>query len=107
MFDRPTGTVTFLFTDIEGSTERWESQANTAEQSDRGQNYIHHATRGRRVSLFVRTAKRDAYGRTMPYFCLGPATYVEHRSERPMQITWRLEHALPGDTFVQYRAAVA
>ena len=26
MHDRPSGTVTFLFTDIEGSTERWESQ---------------------------------------------------------------------------------
>jgi class 3 adenylate cyclase len=24
MADRPTGTVTFLFTDIEGSTQRWE-----------------------------------------------------------------------------------
>ena len=26
MPDRPTGTVTFLFTDIEGSTRRWEHQ---------------------------------------------------------------------------------
>src|SRR4051812_15051608 len=26
MADRPTGTVTFLFTDIEGSTKRWEAQ---------------------------------------------------------------------------------
>src|SRR3972149_10541842 len=30
--DRPSGTVTFLFTDIEGSTGRWEAQ--TAEMRD-------------------------------------------------------------------------
>src|SRR5437763_1150403 len=24
MYERPTGTITFLFTDIEGSTKRWE-----------------------------------------------------------------------------------
>ncbi len=85
----------------------WESQASTAEDSQRGQDYVHHAARGRRVVLFVRTAKQSVDGQTMPYFCLGAATYVEHRSERPMQITWRLAHALPGDTFARWRAAVA
>jgi hypothetical protein len=85
----------------------WESQAHTAEHSQRGQDYVHHVVRGRRVVLFVRTAKSDADGRTMPYFCLGPATYVRHQSERPMQITWRLAHVLPGDTFARWRAAVA
>ncbi|MFQ5517498.1 MAG: hypothetical protein ACE5E8_07970, partial [Acidimicrobiia bacterium] len=56
---------------------------------------------------FVRTAKKGPTGRTAPYFCAGTASYVEHRSERPIQITWRLHHPLPGDTFAVYRAAVA
>ncbi len=40
------------------------------------------------------------------YF-LGPATDVSHQSERPMQIVWRLAHALPGDLFAAFAAAVA
>lgn len=85
----------------------WESQATTAEASDRGQNYVHHEARGRSVVLFIRPTKQTARGTTTPYFCAGMARYVEHRSERPMQITWRLDHSLPGDVFAAYRAAVA
>jgi hypothetical protein len=38
---------------------------------------------------------------------LGPATYVSHVGEAPMAITWRLQHALPGDLFQAFAAAVA
>ncbi|MEO8605800.1 MAG: hypothetical protein ABI629_24740 [bacterium] len=38
---------------------------------------------------------------------LGPATYVKHESELPMAVTWRLAHALPGDLFTSFAAAVA
>jgi len=33
MADLPSGTVTFLFTDIEGSTERWEHDAGAQPRS--------------------------------------------------------------------------
>ena len=33
--------------------------------------------------------------------------YVKHESELPMAVTWRLDHALPGDLFAQFAAAVA
>jgi superfamily II DNA or RNA helicase len=85
----------------------WESQAKDTVASERGQNYIHHLARDRSVVLFIRASKQDPTGRTMPYFCAGTARYVEHRSERPIQITWRLDDPLPGGTFVDYRAAVA
>ena len=85
----------------------WESQAKDTVASDRGQNYIHHKARDRTIIFFVRTTKRDPNGRTTPYFCAGTASYVEHQSERPIQITWKLDHPLPGDTFASYRAAVA
>jgi hypothetical protein len=85
----------------------WESQATTSVASETGQRYLHHHERGTNVALFIRLAKRDAAGRTMPYFCAGTASYAEHRSDRPIQITWRLHEPLPGDTFTAYRAAVA
>lgn len=85
----------------------WETQAVTSAASPTGQRYVNHEVRESRVSLFIRGTKRDSNGRTVPYFCAGTASYVEHRSERPMQITWRLHHALPGDIFAAYRAAVA
>ncbi len=57
--------------------------------------------------LFVRQAKTDSTGRTTPYSNVGTTTYVEHRNERPMQVTWHLDRPLPGDTFASYRAAIA
>ncbi len=59
----------------------WESQAKDTVASDRGQNYLHHQARDRKVALFIRLAKNNTAGRTMPYFCAGTATYVEHQSD--------------------------
>jgi superfamily II DNA or RNA helicase len=85
----------------------WESQSTTAATSAMGQRYINHEARGTSVVLFVRSSRTDINGRTRPYFCAGRARYIEHRSERPMQITWELHDPLPGDIFTAFRAAVA
>ncbi len=92
---------------INDSLFHWESQNTTSEASPTGQNFIHHHERGINIVLFVRTTRNDEYGRTRPYFCVGPVDYIEHRSEKPMQITWKLHRPLPGDVFIEYRAAVA
>jgi superfamily II DNA or RNA helicase len=85
----------------------WESQSTTSLASPTGQRYLHHAASGSKVVLFIREQRKNDAGRAMPYFCAGTATYVEHRSERPIQITWRLDRPLPGDVFASYRAAIA
>ncbi len=100
-------TTRYLDYAISDQLFHWETQANTAADSQRGQDYINHRSRDRTVALFVRSTKNLPTGRTTPYFCAGTAAYVTHQGERPMQITWRLDHSLPGDTFVAYRAAVA
>lgn len=79
----------------------WESQSQTSSQSPTGQRYIHHARRGSNVMLLVRSRNKDTNGRTVPFTFLGPATYVEHKGERPMAIVWKLHRAMPLDYFNQ------
>lgn len=83
----------------------WESQSGTPEKSPTGQRYIHHIKRGSNVMLFVRSANKDAYGRTPAFTFLGPATYQSHSGERPMAIVWKLHRAMPLDVFGLARVA--
>ena len=100
-------TTRYLDYAISDSLFHWESQSTTSVASAVGQRYLNHVAMGTNVALFIRLAKTTSAGRTMPYFCAGTARYVEHRSDRPIQITWRLDEPLPGDVFAQFRAAVA
>jgi superfamily II DNA or RNA helicase len=78
----------------------WESQNATSTTSTAGRRYLSHRRSGSRVVLFVRTAPEDELGAT-PFLCLGQADYVEHRGEKPIAITWKLQRAMPGDVFRQ------
>ncbi len=80
----------------------WESQSVTRADSETGRRYQQHVERGSSVMLFARLRSDDR-----AFWFLGPATYVRHESEQPMAITWRLKHALPGDLFATFAAAVA
>ena len=83
----------------------WESQSTTSERSAMGQRYINHAARGSHVLLFVRERKRSRQG-PVPYLLAGPARYRSHEGERPMAVTWELEHELPPELFELARAVV-
>jgi hypothetical protein len=80
----------------------WESQSTTSVASPTGQRYLMHREVGTRVVLFARLRSDDR-----AFWCLGPATYVRHEGERPIALTWRLEHRLPADLFTAFAAAVA
>ena len=77
----------------------WESQSSTSVASATGQRYLTHAEKGSHALLFARHHKADASG-TAPYLFLGPARYVSHTGDRPIAITWRLDHAMPTDVFL-------
>jgi superfamily II DNA or RNA helicase/HKD family nuclease len=80
----------------------WESQSVTRADSETGRRYQHHAQQGRSILLFTRLRSDER-----AFWFLGPATYVRHAGEKPMAITWRLDHPLSGDLFTAFAAAVA
>ncbi len=73
----------------------WESQSTTSVASPTGQRYV---TGSSTVLIFARQQQTDEFG-TSPYLSLGPATYVSHTGDRPIAITWKLQHAMPTDFF--------
>ncbi len=80
----------------------WESQSMTRAASETGRRYQNHVALGSSIMLFARLRSDDR-----AFWFLGPATYVQHESEMPMAVTWRLHHPLPGDLFSCFAAAVA
>lgn len=86
---------------ISRSLVHWESQSVTREDSETGLRYRNHEREGRSIMLFTRLRQSDR-----AFWFLGPARYVRHVGERPMAITWELEHPLPGDLFATFAAAV-
>lgn len=81
---------------------QWESQSVTRANGDTGRRYQKHEEQGSSIMLFARERQDDR-----AFWFLGPATYVSHEREQPMAITWHLKHALPGDLFASFAAAVA
>jgi len=80
----------------------WESQSSTSAGSPTGKRYRNHLAEGTSVMLFCRESSDDR-----AFWFLGPASYVSHESERPMEITWKLSSPLPGDLYARFAAAVA
>ena len=99
-------TPTTLYNDYPLSQRRfhWESQGNTRLESPTGRRY-RHPPEGWRILLFVRRAKRDGRGLTMPYLLLGPVRCVSASGERPIQIVWELLHPMPAGWFSEVKIA--
>ncbi len=72
---------------------QWESQSTTRQDSETGRRITNPANW--RQLFFVRTSKRDADGRTPPYWCLGWARPIRHEGERPIRILYGLLRAVP------------
>lgn len=73
----------------------WESQNATSVASPTGQRYVSGSST---VLIFCRIEHKGEYD-TSPYLLLGPAFYVSHVGERPIAITWALEHPMPAAFF--------
>lgn len=80
----------------------WESQANTAQQSDTGQNLIRHKELGYTILVFARDQKKRN-GITLPFTYVGPVDLVNYESERPIKVVWRLRYPMPVEIFEDNR----
>jgi hypothetical protein len=80
----------------------WESQSNTAQQSETGQNLVHHVERGYTILLFARDQKRRN-ALTISFTYLSPAERVTFEGERPIKVIWRLRYPMPVDMFEENR----
>lgn len=70
----------------------WQTQNSASPSTPKGQAYIN---RQKNILLFVREQAKDEYGFTMGYVFLGEAIFQKHSGEKPMNIEWRLEEAMP------------
>ena len=68
----------------------WQSQ-NTMSHSNAGERYVNQNKNGRRFILFVREDKKDGFGNTSPYFCMGLVDYISSHGDFPMNIEWKME----------------
>ena len=84
----------------------WESQSTTRLASPTGQRYIGRTDAEWRFLLFVRESPQLPGGQTAAFLFLGPAHYVRHEGEMPIQVTWRLDTSMPAGFFEAARAAV-
>jgi Domain of unknown function (DUF3427) len=92
---------------ITPSLFQWESQSTTSLASPTGQRYLRHRDLGTSVHLFIRESKEaDGDLGAPPYLYAGPASYVRHSRDRPIQIVWKLDVDLPADIFHAARIAI-
>ena len=80
----------------------WESQSMTSAESPTGTRYRNQIETGTHVLLFARENSDDR-----AFWFLGGADFVKYEGEKPMAVTWRLHHSLPGDLYASFAAAVA
>ncbi len=73
----------------------WQTQ-NTVSHDKTGRRFIEQKTNGRKFLLFVRERKKDAFGFTEPYYCLGLVDYVRSEGDCPMNIVWKMHNPIPG-----------
>lgn len=74
----------------------WQSKNDIRINSKDGQRFIHQKENGWRFLLFVRDSKKDAFGNSNCYYCLGLMDYIESEGECPMNITWHMQNTIPG-----------
>ena len=78
---------------VDDETFHWQSQNSTGPIGKKGKGIIEHHAQGSRVHLFVRKNKLQD-GKAGAFTYCGVMDYQSHKSEKPMNVTWRLQASL-------------
>ncbi|MEN8737070.1 MAG: DUF3427 domain-containing protein [Akkermansiaceae bacterium] len=82
----------------------WETQSNTTQESPVGQRYLSQRETDYRVFLFARIENK--MGKlASPLVFLGPANLVSAKGNKPIEMVWELEHAMPYEFFIEAKRA--
>lgn len=73
----------------------WQSQNSAGPETPKGLSYRKQKENGKIILLFIRESKKDSNGNTPGFVFAGKAEYVSTYGTKPMNITWKLEKALP------------
>ncbi|MBA2943569.1 DUF3427 domain-containing protein [Paenibacillus sp. CGMCC 1.16610] len=79
----------------------WQSQNATSHESPRGQEYIHHTSKGIHIHLFVRKFEK-MHNEVLPFTYLGEIDYVSSHGDKPMNITWKLHDPIPEAMYTDF-----
>lgn len=90
--------ATTLYNDyaISQNQFHWQSMNKVRIDSKEGQRIIRQNSNGWKYILFVRDSKKDEYGITNGYYCLGLMDFSESHGERPMNVVWDMRKPIPG-----------
>lgn len=81
---------------ISQSQFHWQSMNKTQIASAEGQRIINQRLNGWKFILFVRDSKRDEYGNTNGYYCLGEMDFNSSHGECPINVVWDMHDPIPG-----------
>jgi superfamily II DNA or RNA helicase len=83
---------------IDEETFHWQSQNSTNSSGKRGRGIVSHKNDGSKIHLFVRKNKLSD-GKAAPFIYCGLVDYQSHTSEKPMNVTWKLQVPLPEELY--------
>lgn len=73
----------------------WQSMYTIRKSDKAGQRIINQKRNGWKYILFVRESRRDEYGNTNGYYCLGTMDFNSSYGECPMNVVWDMHEPIP------------
>jgi superfamily II DNA or RNA helicase/HKD family nuclease len=74
---------------------QWQSQNQTARDSNPGRTIHDHKALGIDVLLFVRHRSKTSNGKACPFIYCGQVDFVDWSGDRPITVKWRLREQVP------------